>query len=85
MIYGYARVSTLGQGRDGNGLEVQEKELKARGCEVIYAEAYTGTKEDRPRLSELIEKLQIKNGEELLNIKDVADITFTDEHLVDIQ
>ena len=58
MIYGYARVSTLGQGRDGNGLEVQERELKARGCEVIYAEAYTGTKEDRPKLSELLEKVE---------------------------
>ena len=58
-VYGYARVSTLGQGRDGNGLEVQERELKARGCEVIYAEAYTGTKEDRPRLSELIEKVTV--------------------------
>ena len=28
MIYGYARVSTKGQAKDGNSLEAQEAELK---------------------------------------------------------
>ena len=28
MIYGYARVSTKGQAKDGNSLEAQEKALK---------------------------------------------------------
>jgi len=31
MIYGYARVSTATQGRDGNSLEEQENALRAQG------------------------------------------------------
>ncbi len=33
MIYGYARVSTKGQAKDGNSLEAQEKKLKENGAE----------------------------------------------------
>ena len=58
MIYGYARVSSFGQAKDGNSLEAQEKALKDRGCNVIYTEAFTGTTNDRPKFSELIDKLQ---------------------------
>lgn len=58
MIYGYARVSTLGQERFGNSLEEQEKVLKERGCEVIYTEAFTGTTTERPKFTELINKIQ---------------------------
>ena len=36
MIYGYGRVSTKGQAKDGNSLEVQEKVLREHGAEVIY-------------------------------------------------
>ena len=36
-------------------------------------------------LSELIEKLQIMNGDELLNVKDVDSVSFTDAHLVTVQ
>ena len=32
MIYGYARVSSIGQAKNGNSLEEQEKALKAKGC-----------------------------------------------------
>lgn len=32
MIYGYARVSTKGQERDGNSLEAQERLLKDNGA-----------------------------------------------------
>ena len=53
MIYGYARVSTMGQ-----DLESQIEELKRKGCEVVYSEKYTGTQTDRPKFNELIEKLQ---------------------------
>lgn len=35
MIYGYARVSTKGQARDGNSLEVQESALRAEGAAEI--------------------------------------------------
>ena len=43
MIYGYARVSTTGQERDGNSLDDQVSKLKAAGCEKIYHDSYTGT------------------------------------------
>lgn len=54
MIYGYARVSTKGQAKDGNGLEAQEKALVEAGAERIFREAYTGTKKHRPQLDELL-------------------------------
>ena len=58
MIYGYARVSSIGQEKNGNSLEAQENALKERGCEVIYKESYTGMTTDRPQFSALLEKLQ---------------------------
>ena len=58
MVYGYARVSTKGQARDGNGLDVQRSALEAAGAEVIYEEAFTGTKNDRPELNRLLDDLQ---------------------------
>ena len=58
MRYGYGRVSTKGQERDGNSLEAQEKALREAGAEVIYTEAFTGTKKERPKFSELLEILQ---------------------------
>ena len=58
MRYGYARVSTKGQARDGNSLEAQEKLLKDNGAEVIYYDAFTGTKVDRPELNKLVEMLR---------------------------
>ena len=57
MIYGYARVSTKGQAKDGNSLEAQEKELKENGSVEIYCDAFTGTKTDRPKLNTLKELL----------------------------
>lgn len=35
MVYGYARVSTKGQEKDGNGLEAQENIIKEHGFYVI--------------------------------------------------
>lgn len=58
MIYGYARVSTVGQARDGNSLESQSELLRAAGCEEIYSDSYTGTKMDRPGFNELIGRLE---------------------------
>lgn len=58
MIYGYARVSTKGQAKDGNGLDVQKAALEAAGAEEIYEEAFTGTKKDRPMLNKLLNELQ---------------------------
>ena len=67
MIYGYARVSTTGQARDGNSLEDQTAKLKAEGCEVVYHDSYTGTKMDRPQFSELMKVLQ--SGDRLVVTK----------------
>lgn len=58
MRYGYARVSSKGQQRDGNSLEAQEKALREAGAEVIYTEAFTGMKKERPKFAELLEVLQ---------------------------
>jgi DNA invertase Pin-like site-specific DNA recombinase len=54
MIYGYARVSTKGQAKDGNSLDAQEKILRENGATVIYHDAFTGTKVDRPELNKLV-------------------------------
>ena len=58
MVYGYCRVSTQGQAKDGNSLEAQEKLLNENGAEEIYSDAFTGTKSHRPELDKLLDKLQ---------------------------
>ena len=67
MVYGYARVSTRGQDRYGNGLDVQEAMLKENGAEVIYCESFTGTKKHRPELDKLMG--QLKDGDTLIVCK----------------
>lgn len=67
MIYGYARVSTKGQARDGNSLPDQEEKLKKAGCSIIYHDSYTGTKMDRPEFTKLLSLL--KNGDRLVVTK----------------
>lgn len=67
MIFGYARVSTDGQARDGNSLDGQVAELKGAGCEAVYADSYTGTKMERPEFSKLMEAL--KEGDRLVVTK----------------
>jgi DNA invertase Pin-like site-specific DNA recombinase len=57
MIYGYARVSTKGQQKDGNSLEAQEIQLIEKGASEIIREAYTGTKANRPELDKLLNRL----------------------------
>lgn len=57
MVYGYARVSTRGQAKDGNSLEAQEQALRTAGAEIIYREAFTGTITDRPELDKLLDDL----------------------------
>lgn len=67
MIYGYCRVSTKGQAKDGNSLEAQENTLREAGAQEIYKDAFTGTKADRPALNELLAKLQA--GDKLIVTK----------------
>lgn len=54
MIYGYARVSTKRQEKDGNSLEGQEKLLRDAGAVEIYRDSFTGTKMDRPEFNKLL-------------------------------
>ena len=67
MIYGYARVSTVGQAKSGNSLEDQEKQLTDRGCQVIYKEAFTGTTTHRPEFTKLLDTL--REGDTLMVTK----------------
>jgi DNA invertase Pin-like site-specific DNA recombinase len=67
MIYGYCRVSTKGQ-LEGNGIQVQKQEILSRYENItIVAEAFTGTKTDRPVLNKLIQDL--KEGDTLVVTK----------------
>lgn len=58
MIYGYARVSTKKQAKDGNGLEEQKIALQAAGCNMVIEEEYTGKSTPRPRLNSLVKLLK---------------------------
>ena len=58
MIYGYARVSTIKQQREGNSLEAQEQQLKEHGCKEIIIEQYTGTTTERPKFTALLQALK---------------------------
>ena len=58
MVYGYARVSTRGQARDGNSLEAQEEALRAAGATQIYSDSFTGTKISRPEFDRLMGLLE---------------------------
>lgn len=58
--YGYVRVSTVGQSKHGNGLEAQVNQLMAEGVDqrLIFTDAYTGAKIERPEFSRLCKLLQ---------------------------
>ncbi len=56
--YGYGRVSSKGQEKNGNSLEDQKKQLEEAGCDEIVLEAYTGTKMARPKFTKILKKLQ---------------------------
>lgn len=67
MVYGYKRVSTTGQAKDGNSLQDQENKLRENGVTEIYCDAFTGTKTDRPELNKLVAK--VKSGDTIVVTK----------------
>lgn len=67
MIYGYARVSTRSQAKDGNSLDAQEKLLRESGAEEIFVDSFTGTKLERPEFDKLLN--QILDGDTLIVTK----------------
>ena len=58
MIYGYARVSTKTQAKDGNSLESQELSLIEAGATKIFKDAFTGTTTNRPEFEKLLVALE---------------------------
>ena len=64
MTFGYARVSTKTQARDGNSLDAQQAALTAAGAEKIYTDTFTGTKIERPEFDRL--RAQLRRGDVLI-------------------
>ena len=62
QIFGYARVSTETQTLDG-----QLDALSSYGCDVIFSEKYTGTKDKRPELDRLLS--QLREGDKVVVTK----------------
>ena len=58
MLYGYARVSTYGQARDGNSLEVQINALRNAGAIQIFSDVFSASKNERPQLDNLLNIIQ---------------------------
>ncbi len=58
-VYGYIRVSSKGQAKDGNSLEAQEKSVREAGASLIYTDVFTGTKSDRPELDKLLAAIEM--------------------------
>src|ERR671939_1153496 len=53
MLIGYARVST-----DDQNLDLQRDALQKAGCEQIYTDAVSGTKDQRPGLEDALSHLR---------------------------
>lgn len=64
MKFGYIRVSTRKQARDGNSLEAQREALTAAGAEKIYTDTFTGTKMERPEWDKL--RAHLRRGDVLI-------------------
>lgn len=67
MIYGYARVSTVGQQEKGNSLQDQEEKLLAAGAQKVYCDAFTGKTMNRPEFMKLL--AAVKPGDTLMCTK----------------
>ena len=64
MKFGYIRVSTRKQARDGNSLEAQREALTAAGAEKIYTDAFTCTRMERPEWDKL--RAHLRRGDVLI-------------------
>ena len=67
MVYGYCRVSTKGQAKEGNSLEAQEKAVREAGAVQIYKDSFTGKVTERPQFARL--KAAIRPGDTLIVTK----------------
>ena len=66
-IYGYIRVSSKKQAKDGNSLAVQKEAVSAAGAQIIFTDVFTGTTTNRPQLDNLLSV--IKEGDTLIIAK----------------
>lgn len=68
-VFGYARVSTVGQEKDGNSLAAQTRQLEDAGAQIenIFTDVYTGKTTKRPNLDQLVRTL--KAGDTLVVTK----------------
>jgi hypothetical protein len=73
---GYARVSSLGQ-----SLAIQLERLRHVGCDTIYEEKASGTKDDRPRLAACLE--YVRKGDTLL-VTRIDRLARSTQHLCEI-
>ena len=62
LLYGYARVSTPGQAKNGYSLQHQVEVLKGEGCAEVFKDVCSGATLDRPGLSALLAKVKIGDG-----------------------
>ena len=67
MVFGYVRVSSIGQALNGNGLEAQRRAVQDAGATEIIEDVYTGTTADRPGLRTLLDRVQA--GDEIIAVK----------------
>lgn len=67
MVYGYARVSTVKQMKNGNSIEDQIAKLKEAGAQEVITDSYSGTKMERPNFSSLLK--QLNPGDKLIVTK----------------
>lgn len=58
VVYGYARVSSRNQAKDGNSIEAQTEALAAAGAMEVFTDVYTGITTDRPELDCLLKALR---------------------------
>jgi DNA invertase Pin-like site-specific DNA recombinase len=71
VIYGYARVSTVGQ-----TLDAQLEQLRAAGCARVYREKVTGARADRKELLKMIKSLVAGDVVTVTRIDRLARSTF---------
>jgi DNA invertase Pin-like site-specific DNA recombinase len=69
MVYGYARVSTKSQSKDGNSLEAQMRILQEHGASEIFTDTFTGVRSDRPELNKLLSQKYLSPGDTLIVTK----------------
>lgn len=78
---GYMRISTT---KEEQKFDRQEEQLKALGCNIIYADRLSGAKRDRPELNRMLEELQVGDTVHIVAIDRLSRSTKNLLEIVDI-